>query len=249
MDPRQSFGKVAANYSVAAYHTDAERLQELVALAAPQTHELALDVATGTGNVALAMAPHCRGVVGVDLTMEMLQEATRVAGQRGAPNLSWVQADAAGLPFRAATFDLYTVRSAPHHFRDVEGALAEAVRVLKPKGRVCLVDCAPPADVAPFLHQLEVKRDPSHVRSRPLEEWAAMLEEVGLEVETARLLELDWDFDGWMNNMAVPEPLRSQLTDYVEQAPEPVRSRLKPHRVDGRLRHAYWHALIRARKR
>jgi SAM-dependent methyltransferase len=159
-----------------------------------------------------------------------------------------VLGDAGALPFADASFDLYTVRAAPHHFGDLGRALREAARVLRPGGRACFVDCSPPTEIRDFLHRVEKGRDPSHVLSRTVEEWTGLLEEAGFEVEVARRRELDWDFHGWMANMAVPAQREEELARTIEDAPAEALELLKPRRRDGRLWHAYWHALIRARR-
>ena len=127
-------------------------------------------------------------------------------------------------------------------------ALQETARVLRPGGRACFVDCSPPAEVRDFLHRVEKIRDPSHVLSWTLEEWARLLEGAGFEVEVARRRELDWDFHGWMANQAVPADREEELARTIEEAPGEVRELLRPSRREGRLWHAYWHALIRARR-
>ncbi len=113
-DVRSSFARVAANYTRAKYHSSPEGLREVLELARPQLGDLALDVATGTGHVALALAPHVRRVYGLDLTREMLDQARRVTVERDVMNVEWVIGDAVRLPFADETFDLYTVRAAPH---------------------------------------------------------------------------------------------------------------------------------------
>ncbi len=247
-DVRRSFAPVAANYSRSAFHAAPERLQEVVDLAQLRGSDRVLDVATGTGHTALALAPHVTGVVGLDLTAEMLQQARRVASERGVANVEWVLGDACRLPVADSAFDLYAVRAAPHHFQDVPAALAEAYRVLKPGGRAIFVDCAPPAAARDHLHEVEVARDPSHVRSHTVDEWSALIEEAGLVVERADRRELDWDFEAWMGNMAVPAARVAVLAKTVERASGRAREQLRPERRAGRLFHAYWHALIRARR-
>jgi ubiquinone/menaquinone biosynthesis C-methylase UbiE len=247
-DIQASFGPVAANYARSAFHADPQRLEEVVELAQPRPEDLALDVATGTGNTALALAPHLRAVVGLDLTPEMLAQAGQVAQERRVANVAWVRADACRLPFGDAVFDIYAVRAAPHHFHDLDAALAEAFRVLRPGGRACFVDCSPPTAARNHLHAVEMVRDPSHVRSLTLEEWRGRLEAVGLVVDSARRRELDWDFEAWMGNMEVPREQVRQLADLVESARGSARDELRPQRRGGRLFHAYWHALIRARR-
>ena len=239
---------MAANYAHAKFHSSPEGLREVVELARPQLGDLALDVATGTGHVALALAPHVRRVYGLDLTREMLDQARRVTAERDLMNVEWVIGDAVRLPFADETFDLYTVRAAPHHFLDVDYFLHEAYRVLRPGRHAVFVDCAPPMPARDVLHEVEKRRDPSHVMSRTVEEWVELLEHAGFVVDSAIPRELDWDFEDWMRTMAVPAPMVAELAEIVESAEGEARRQLRPERRDGRLWHAYWHALIRAER-
>ena len=93
-DVRARFAPVAANYAKAAFHTSPERLREVLELAQPKPTDLALDVATGTGNTALALAPFVARVVGLDLTREMLAHASRLTRERSIANAEWVLGDA-----------------------------------------------------------------------------------------------------------------------------------------------------------
>jgi ubiquinone/menaquinone biosynthesis C-methylase UbiE len=247
-DVRASFARVAANYARATFHSSAERLREVIELARPQADDIALDVATGTGNTALALAPFVRQVVGLDLTREMLDQARRVTAERGVTNAEWVMGDASRVPFADKSFDLFTVRAAPHHFVDFDGFLNETFRVLKPGRSAAFVDCAPPAAARDLMHEVEVRRDPSHVRSLTVEEWVKRLEGTGFQVEEARAREMDWDYEDWMQNMAVAPALAEELAQVIESAEGEARSQLHPERREGKLWHAYWHSLIRARR-
>jgi ubiquinone/menaquinone biosynthesis C-methylase UbiE len=247
-DVRDSFRNVAANYSRSTFHASAERLQEVLDLTRPSPGDLALDVATGTGNTAFALAPQVRRVIGLDLTREMLNVARRIAVERDIHNAEWVIGDAAHLPFEDGTFDIYVVRAAPHHFPDVAAFLAEAYRVLKPGRVAAFIDCAPPLPARDLLHVVEVRRDPSHIRSLTVEEWVSTLERAGFEVESARLRELDSDYEDWMANQAVAPDLSAELAAVIESAEGEARVQLHPVRRDGKLWHAYWHCLIRACK-
>jgi ubiquinone/menaquinone biosynthesis C-methylase UbiE len=248
-DVRSRFAPVAANYTRSSFHASSERLQEVLDLARPKPGDLALDVATGTGNTAFALAPYVRRVIGLDVTPEMLEQARLLEAERGIKNADWVLGDVAELPFGDDTFDLYTVRAAPHHFADVGAFLNEAFRVLKPGRDAAFIDCSPPAAAREVLHEVELRRDPSHVRALTLDEWAGHFERAGFEVEGAALRELDWDYDEWMRNMAVAPALAEELASVIEAATGEALAQLHPERRDGRLRHAYWHCLIRAHKR
>ena len=247
-DVRSRFAPVAANYTRSTFHASSERLQEVVDLARPQPGDLALDVATGTGNTAFALAPYVRRVIGLDVTSEMLDQARRLTAERGVKNADWVLGDVADLPFPDDTFDLYTVRAAPHHFKEIDAFLREAFRVLKPGRDAAFIDCSPPAAARELLHEVEVRRDPSHVKALTLEEWGAHFERAGFQLEVASLRELDWDYDEWMGNMAVDRALAEELAGVIEAAQGEALAQLHPERRDGRLRHAYWHCLIRAHK-
>ena len=247
-DVRDSFRHVAANYSRSTFHTSAVRLQEVVDLARPKKGDLALDVATGTGNTAFALAPHVRRVIGVDLTREMLAEAGRIAAQKNVHNVDWVIGNAERLPFQDEAFDLYAVRAAPHHFMDIDAFVAEAFRVLRPDRDATFIDCAPPLPARDVLHEVEVRRDPSHILSLTVEEWVEKLERAGFEVETAQGRELDWNYEEWMGNQNVNPELAAELAGVIEAAEGVARDQLHPERRDGKLWHAYWHGLIRAHK-
>ncbi|HET7338831.1 MAG TPA: methyltransferase domain-containing protein [Candidatus Dormibacteraeota bacterium] len=247
-DVRDSFRPVAANYTRSTFHTASERLQEVLDLTQPSPGDLALDVATGTGNTAFALAPHVRRVVGLDVTREMLDQARRIAAERKILNAEWVIGDAERLPFDENTFDIYVVRAAPHHFPDVDAFLREALRVLKPGRTAAFVDCAPPAAARDVLHEVEMRRDPSHVRSLTVDEWVGKLERAGFEVDSATGRELDWNYDEWMANMAVAADLSAELAGVIERSKGDAHEQLHPVRRDGKLWHAYWHCLIRARK-
>jgi ubiquinone/menaquinone biosynthesis C-methylase UbiE len=247
-DVRDSFSRVAINYTRSSFHTAPDRLQEVIELAQPKPGDLVLDVATGTGNTAFALAPHVRRVVGVDVTREMLDQARRVAGERGITNVEWVIGDALRLPFQDGIFDLYSVRAAPHHFADMHLFMSEAFRVLRPGRDAVFIDCAPPLPARDVLHEVEVRRDPSHVLSLTVEEWVRGLQQAGFEVERAEARELDWNFEEWMQTMAVETRLATELAGVIEASRGPAHDQLHPERRDGRLFHAYWHALIRAHK-
>jgi ubiquinone/menaquinone biosynthesis C-methylase UbiE len=184
-EARRVFGARAARYTTSKAHTDPVVLARLVELAAPRADWRALDIATGSGHTAFALAPHLRMVVGTDLTPEMLREAARLRAERGCANVAFALADVRRLPFRAGAFQLLACRRAAHHFSDIRQALGEMRRVLRAGGRVVIDDRSVPEDdfVDACMNRLDTYHDPSHVRQYRPGEWRAMLEAAGFRVD------------------------------------------------------------------
>ena len=107
----------------------------------------ALDLATGTGDFALELAarPIITRVVGLDFSPKMLALARKKAGRnrRLKNHVRWVQGDALALPFPANRFSCVTTGFGLRNFADMEAALREMVRVIRPGGRVVILDIAP----------------------------------------------------------------------------------------------------------
>ena len=185
-EAKRIFGERAARYTTSAAHTDAEVLARVVALAAPRPDWRALDIATGTGHTAFAIAGHVRTVVGTDLTPEMLQEAVRLRAARGTSNVVFLLADVHSLPCPSETFQLITCRRAAHHFSDIRRALRETARVIRPGGRLVIDDRSVLEDdfVDNCMNQLDRHHDPSHVRQYRPSEWQDLLQAQGFHVET-----------------------------------------------------------------
>jgi len=107
---------------------------------APRAGQRLLDVAGGTGDIALRFlrrAPTAEAVV-LDLTESMLIEGRKRSATD--ERLDWVVGDAMALPFAAASFDVYTISFGIRNVTRINEALSEAYRVLKPGGRLMVLE-------------------------------------------------------------------------------------------------------------
>ena len=99
-----------------------------------------LDLATGPGRLALALAPSLRGIVAVDAEPEMLEEGRRVARRGGVANVRWVNARAEAVMIAPGSLDLVTIGEAFHRL-DQDVVLQRIRQWLKVGGCVAIVGC------------------------------------------------------------------------------------------------------------
>jgi ubiquinone/menaquinone biosynthesis C-methylase UbiE len=159
--------------------------EQLESFVMPRGDERAVDVGTGAGTLALALAPLGRDVVGVDLVPELLERA-----RANAPaNVTFVEGDATSLPLDSGSFDLACTRRTLHHIARPELAVAELVRVTASGGRVFVDDQIAPADplAALELDRFEQARDPSHTRTLPDIDFRHLFEANGLVLLQTRV--------------------------------------------------------------
>jgi ubiquinone/menaquinone biosynthesis C-methylase UbiE len=195
---QEQFGKTAASYLTSKPHALGKSLERLVELIAPKKDWRALDVATGGGHVAYTFAPHVAKMWATDITDEMLAMVRDEAQKRGLANVRTAYAKAEALPFDDASFNLVTVRIAPHHFESIPAFLAEAARVLTADGTLAVVDNIVPAgSVGDYVNAFERFRDPSHLRAWTLQEWRDAIAAAGFVITHEEQLYKTMDFNFW----------------------------------------------------
>lgn len=103
-----------------------------------------LDVCCGTGDVSLALARQGAEVVGLDFSEPMLAVARRRVTDGG--NVTFVAGDALNLPFQPDAFDAVTISYGLRNLAGIPAGLAEMVRVLRPGGRLLILDFGKPSN-------------------------------------------------------------------------------------------------------
>ncbi|MBY3464354.1 metalloregulator ArsR/SmtB family transcription factor [Rhizobium laguerreae] len=136
-----------------------------------------LDLGTGTGRILELLSGLYRRATGVDASRDMLSVARANLDKSRITKATVRHADILNLPFEGQDFDLVTIHQVLHFFDQPEIAIAEAARMLRPGGRLVVIDLAP--------HTLEYLRDEhAHVRlgfsHQAMSDW---LRKAGLDVE------------------------------------------------------------------
>ncbi len=153
------FGRIARRYDrlnrIMSLGMDGRWRQQAAASAKPDG-SLALDIGTGTGDLALELKKRgARQIVGADFSPDMLTAARSKLAAKGVTNASWTLADALHLPFPEGTFDCVTNAFVLRNLADLRSGLAEMARVLRPGGRlVCLDMTQPPPGMLGTLYKL-----------------------------------------------------------------------------------------------
>ena len=217
---QDQFTAAANAYAYSAVHAAGADLAVLVETAALTGSERVLDIGTGVGHTALRVAPQAAEVVAIDITPAMLEQGRRLARERGVTNVVFEEADGAKLPYENASFDLVTCRFCAHHFVDPMAVLRESARVLKPRGRMVLVDTVAHEDPAldTFLNAVELLRDASHVRDWRASEWVRMFEQARFTAEVVHRTAVVLDGDDWVKRMNTPATKVAMLQELLRDA-------------------------------
>jgi SAM-dependent methyltransferase len=98
------------------------------------------DIGCGEGYLAVEAAAWASHVVGIDRSDDVLERAKGLAERRRVTNVEWKKGDLLRLPLRDATIDVAMLSQSLHHASDPERAVAEAARILRPGGRLLILD-------------------------------------------------------------------------------------------------------------
>ncbi|HPN05762.1 MAG TPA: metalloregulator ArsR/SmtB family transcription factor [Hyphomonadaceae bacterium] len=176
------FSRVADDWDKlrALHYSEADIEKAVLAAAGAGPFDLVVDFGTGTGRMLALFAAKARRVEGIDLSHQMLTVARSKLQEAGVGNASVRHGDATAAPYPDDCASLVIIHQVLHFLDDPARALNEAARVLKPGGKLVVVDFAP--------HTLEhLRMDHAHrhlgVSEEDLERWG---EKAGLAVKSAK---------------------------------------------------------------
>ena len=242
---RAAFDDRVAAYADSPSRRHGASLVLTVALARGAPGARALDVSTGTGFTAHALAGAGLSVVAADLAPNMLRHAVSHAPRP----IAGVLADAHRLGLESGAFDVLTCRHAFHHYADAAAAIREMARVLRPGGRLVIADTVAPDDpaLARQMHEIEMARYPSHVHNHSEAEYDAVVESAGLRVERSVRCSADQEFEAWCAFARTKPEVAERLWGRLTAAPL-VRGAFRVRTQDGVRRFAWPVLVIAARK-
>ncbi len=219
---RSHFDRQAAAYAGSVPHSTSASLHVIERLASERRYGLGVDIATGPGFTAFTVAPFCEKVIATDISAKMLEQVERLAAEKNLSNVTTQTADATDMPWDDQSIDLLTCRTAPHHFASIDAFLGEVSRVLAPDGTLLLADtCTSEDPVADAWHnEMEVRRDPSHIRCLSPSEWLDALERAGLQSDFHTFSRVNMEFNSWTERSGTSVDETERLRKDWAAAPE-----------------------------
>ncbi len=154
------FNDIAPSYDrlnhLLSFHIDKSWRKKLVASVKQCNPTRVLDVATGTGDVAFKiLQQHKCSISAIDISAKMLEVAKRKATEADVnESIEFIEAEAAQLPFADESFDCITVAFGVRNFEDLEKGLTEMKRVLKPGGKLLILEFSKPKPPFSYLYAL-----------------------------------------------------------------------------------------------
>jgi len=193
-------------------YADAEGLAWMLEDLPISPDAVALDIATGTGEFARALAPFAAKVVGLDATEAMMERGKKFIKEAGIENVTFEEGTVQALPFEDECFDIVSSRYAFHHFADPKPVISEMVRVCKTGGHVIIVDIVvPDATMAAQYQYYEWLCDPSHTRCLEAEEFKTYFELFGMQVVSARTRAIPEELFEWMDFSLTEKERREEI--------------------------------------
>lgn len=151
----QMFDNISGNYDglnrVISFGIDVKWRKKVVALVASKNPGTVLDIATGTGDLAILLATtSAKKIVGLDLSAGMLEVGKKKVEERKLDGkIEMILGDSEAIPFEDNYFDAITVSFGIRNFETLEKGLSEILRVLKPKGLFVILETSVP-EKTPF---------------------------------------------------------------------------------------------------
>lgn len=240
----EAFTLQAPAFESSTYHlSKQEYLDYTVRKTNPVSTDTILEVAAGTCVCGRSLARHAGHVVCLDATPAMLEVGRSEAEKDDMSNITFVKGYAEELPFLDDCFDIVISRLAFHHFVDVNAAFSEMVRVLKPGGKLVMIDMvAMDKSLREKVDYIEGLRDPSHVRNLTLNEMSELYVNSGLALITQEIIEIPVSLESWMDLTHTSETVRTEIRHYMEQELEGIRQAgFSPYWYHGNIYfHHHW---------
>lgn len=217
---RKEFAKQAEKFGEKGLTlSSAEYLQWMLNFLALQSDFRVLDVATGTGHLCRAIAPHVKEVIAIDTTPEMLNKARFEIEKAGIPNITLQEGLAENLPYPDHSFDMVVSRLAIHHFEQPAIQIKEMSRVCKPEHVIGIIDLLSPNEehLIKSYNYLERLRDPSHTRALTRDELVHMMKTAALAIRLEDSRNIEVNLERWLQMSGTDKNVSRYIREQLDK--------------------------------
>jgi ubiquinone/menaquinone biosynthesis C-methylase UbiE len=199
---KKQFNKQAEHFNQWAVTKNSAYLKAITEFIAPAPCDTLLDVACGTGELTLFMAPHLKNAIGIDIADRMIEIALRQKGCLGIDNIDFKTADVFDIPFPDDSFDIIFSKSAFHHISEPLQVFGEMARCCKPNGKIGICDILAfdDAHVDGFFERLEKAVDPSHYKTLSKNDFTRLLEAFTIKTDNIIEVEIEHPFSEYLSH-------------------------------------------------
>ena len=229
----REFTKQAVPFAEHPAHSQEDTLASIRTIANLGENDRVLDSGCGPGLVSCYLADFVRHVTGVDLTPAMIREAKERAVLQGITNTEFTLGDMEHLPYPDRTFDAAISRFAFHHLERPEQALKEMFRVVRPGGKVVVMDAVPAAAKRDRFDAFEKLRDPSHASALTMEELIELGERHAFTPVSVRRLRLSIEVESHLHKSLSTPVVADQLRELVQSDAKSDLMDFRPEHVNG----------------
>lgn len=206
------------------------------AIGAKET-DTVLEAAAGTCVCGRTLAPMVQKVVCLDATQPMLDVGIKNASEAGIGNMEFIHGLIEEIPFPEASFDVVMTRLSFHHFQGMKKPFSEMDRVLKPGGKLVIIDMeAAEEELRDTEDMIERRRDASHVRNRSRQEFVSLYRSAGYELAKEESTRIPVRLSAWMDLTNTPENVRKDIIQLMENEIDGgLSTGFRPYHKDGEL--------------
>jgi ubiquinone/menaquinone biosynthesis C-methylase UbiE len=229
----REFTKQAVPFAEHPAHSQEDTLASIRTIVNLAGNDRVLDSGCGPGLVSCYLAGFVSHVTGIDLTPAMIREAKERAVLQGISNAEFTLGDMEHLPFPDRTFDASISRFAFHHLQRPQQALLEMFRVVRPGGKVVVMDAVPAAAKRGRFDAFEKLRDPSHASALTMEELIELGERHALTPVRVRRLRLRIELESHLTKSLSSPVVADQLRDLVQSDAKSNLMDFRPEQLNG----------------
>jgi ubiquinone/menaquinone biosynthesis C-methylase UbiE len=205
------------NWSVTKNLEYLKAISEFISFKADDT---LLDVATGTGDFPLFVAPQIKHAVGIDISDKMVDLANSKKSARAIANVEFRVSDVEQVPFPDNCFSVVSSKSAFHHMPDYKRVFKEMVRCCMTAGKVAVCDIVAFEDreVDGFFERFERCVDASHCKTLSRNEFAGLFKSHGISLEKSIEVEIEHTVAEYLSHAKQTEKDLLELDDLLSRA-------------------------------